>query len=70
MSTTMPADRVRTTFDVEERIRRTLNANAARRGISVGQVITELVEAHLAVDLASVDQTIADDKKKKPKSRD
>lgn len=49
--------RVRTTFDVPDRIRRALNASAARRGVSVGQVITELVEGHLQADLAYVEAT-------------
>jgi len=49
--TTMTEPRVRTTFDVPERIRRALNIRAARLGQSVGDIIAEIVQDHFQDDL-------------------
>jgi hypothetical protein len=53
-------DRIRITFDVPDRVRRALNICAARRDLSVGGVIQELVELVLTDDLATADKTIAE----------
>ena len=49
---------VKLTAYVRERIRRALNIHAARRGKSVGDVISELVLSSLARDLELADEEL------------
>lgn len=60
-------DRLRLTADVPDRIRRALNIRAARLGISVGEVVTGLVEDGMADDLSIADRSIAEGKVDAPK---
>ena len=52
------AERIRITFDAPERVRRALNIRAARTGISVGQIVEQLVEELMAEDLALADEAL------------
>jgi len=64
------AERTRITFDVSERVRRALNIAAARKGMSVGDIIEEMAERQLHDDLAIADRAIAEGTpRRKPKDR-
>ena len=54
------AERIRITFDVPDRIRRALNIEASRRGVTVSQVIEGLIEEHCEASLSMADQSIAE----------
>lgn len=54
------ADRIRITFDVPDRIRRALNIEASRKGLSVGEVIESLVTEHCKISLKVADDSIAE----------
>lgn len=54
----MATERIRLTFDLPERVRRALNVLAARKGLTVGEAIEQLVEEHCPEDLAIADRAI------------
>lgn len=52
-------DRTRKTFDVPERVRRALGIEAAKKGISVGELIEILAERNLQKALQDADEELA-----------
>jgi hypothetical protein len=57
-------------FEASERVRRALPAAAARLGLTVGDLIEQLMEFPLAADLDDADRTIAQEKGLPPKPQD
>lgn len=60
------AERIRLIVDTEERFRRAVRIAAARRGISPSDVMNELIETHLADDVAEAQKAIAAEEAEQP----